>query len=210
MIKERTLLLFMAIGSVAARPAPSLNGWRDGGVSAERRAARRIGLRPFADRASLRAAVARGLLVSIPERGAGYVLDSRIGELAGGDRLLYRTAFPTTGRFIRWFARRVSRQRGDTVRVTSLVRTRDYQRRLRRINGNAAESTSSHEFGTTVDFSKIGIQPAALCCARALLLGAERRGVVLATEETAQSVFHVMVFPSFRPYNDALPAACNK
>lgn len=193
---QRTLFVFGFVAAAASdAQAASLHATRDGGARQERAAARRLKLRPFQNSHDLRRAIARGELVSVPDSGPGFVLDPEIGSIAGASAELFRYARPLTIAFVRWFASVVNRRSGDTFRVTSLVRTTAYQRLLRRRNGNAARGTSSHEFGTTADLSKVGVSRAGLRCARDLLLRLENRGVVLATEEVAQSVFHVMVIP---------------
>lgn len=209
-ITKRTLVVFsvVVVGAFEAEAA-SLLAARDGGVRHERITADRLGLRPYRNAASLRAAINRGELVPLPTGGTGFVLDPEIGSIAGDNAVLFRHARPETVAFVEWFAGVVARRSGDIFKVTSLVRTTAYQRLLRRGNGNAARGTSSHEFGTTADLSKVGISRAGLRCARALLLRLESGRVILATEEINQSVFHVMVLPGFRSPDDRyLPAAC--
>ena len=47
------------------------------------------------------------------------------------------------------------------LEVTSALRTTEHQRRLARVNTNAARGASSHEFGTTVDLSYAAFAPPA-------------------------------------------------
>ncbi len=47
------------------------------------------------------------------------------------------------------------------VEITSAYRTAEHQRRLRRVNANAAAGVSSHEYGTTVDLSYAAFAPPA-------------------------------------------------
>ncbi|MEZ4425768.1 MAG: DUF5715 family protein [Gemmatimonadota bacterium] len=47
------------------------------------------------------------------------------------------------------------------IEVTSALRTTEHQRRLARVNTNAATGVSSHEFGTTVDISYAAFNPPA-------------------------------------------------
>lgn len=82
------------------------------------------------------------------------------------------------------------------IKVNSAVRTEVYQRQLRKHNPNAV-ILSSHVFGCTVDIAKLGHTKAQLDELRRILLELEGKGLIEATEEHRQSVFHVMVFKKY-------------
>lgn len=168
-----------------------------GGVRSERRAARHFGLERLATERALRAAIARGDLVRVPDVGANFFLDP--GLAAGEpDPSLYRHARPNVLRFIERLADQYRHRFNKLLQVNSLVRTAAYHRALRRRNGNATRGVSSHEYGTTVDISKLALSARGASWIRTVLLSLERRGLILATEEHAQAVFHVMVLPTYR------------
>jgi hypothetical protein len=81
--------------------------------------------------------------------------------------------------------------------VTSLVRTVDQQRRLRRHNGNAApaegEITSSHLAGISVDFGKAPMAPRERRWFDQYVLELQQQGLVEAAEERRQACYHIMV-----------------
>lgn len=94
-----------------------------------------------------------------------------------------------------------------SIQINSAVRTVEYQKRLRRRNANAApiegEKTSSHLTGSTVDIAKLGMSKKQLEWMRTYLLRLEKCGLIEATEEFNQAVFHVMVFKHYSaPEND--------
>lgn len=87
-------------------------------------------------------------------------------------------------------------RRTGKIKITSAVRTDVYQRELRKKNPNAVP-LSSHVFGCTVDITKLKHSKAELKVLRKFLLELEGAGLIEATEETRQSVFHIMVFKKY-------------
>ncbi len=89
------------------------------------------------------------------------------------------------------------------IQVTSLVRTAEQQKKLRRRNKNAApqdgETASTHMTGTTVDILKRGLTKKEKKWIEAYFLPLRNRGAIDPIEERRQPVFHVMVFNT---YND--------
>lgn len=87
---------------------------------------------------------------------------------------------------------------GTRLQINSATRTVLYQKRLRKRNANAAEAegdtASSHLTGATVDIAKLKMTKVELEWMRAYLLELEKCGLIEATEEFNQAVFHVMVF----------------
>lgn len=82
------------------------------------------------------------------------------------------------------------------IKITSAVRTEEYQRQLRKRNPNAIER-SSHVFGCTVDIAKKGHTAAQLNAMRRYLLMLKGTGVIESIEEHNQACFHVMVFRKY-------------
>ena len=87
------------------------------------------------------------------------------------------------------------------LQVNSAVRTIAYQASLTRHNGNAAptdgDRASSHIVGSTVDIAKKFMTLDEIRWMQVSLLDLERQGLVEATEEHNQSVFHIMVFKRY-------------
>ena len=81
----------------------------------------------------------------------------------------------------------------------SAVRTQEYQWKLQEHNGNAT-NRSSHIFGSTVDIAKKGMSRKSIQWMRHYLLRFEKMGLIEATEEFHQAVFHVMVFKAYENY----------
>jgi hypothetical protein len=124
----------------------------------------------------------------------------------------YLHAIPSRLRYLRPWARlfltRLSRQfhaRFHTrLRVTGLIRTAHYQRRLDVVNANAASATgperSSHLTGATLDISKRFMSRAGQRWMRQVLSELRAQGVLYAIEEYHQPCFHVMVYRSYLDY----------
>jgi hypothetical protein len=90
--------------------------------------------------------------------------------------------------------------------ATSLVRTVDQQRRLRRVNGNAApqegDTASTHLTGVTVDLLKRGMTRQQHKWLEDYFLQLKDAGLVEPIEERRQPVFHVVVFDGYSDYHD--------
>lgn len=89
------------------------------------------------------------------------------------------------------------------LQVNSAVRTVKFQRRLIRVNGNAAPATgeiaSPHLMGATIDIGKKGLSISEVAWMRAYLLPLEQDGKIDVEEEFYQSCFHITVYKSYLP-----------
>jgi hypothetical protein len=85
--------------------------------------------------------------------------------------------------------------------VTSLVRTVEQQRKLRRRNGNAApqegETASTHLTGVTVDILERGLNRKQMNWLNEYFMPLKRAGLIDPIEERRQPVFHVVVFNTY-------------
>jgi hypothetical protein len=114
-------------------------------------AARRNGVGPVRDSAHLAALVGRGDLVRLPDSTRWWVLrelDGSMPYVTPGTQ----TALEEIGRL---FHARLDEHGLPPFRldITSVLRTGQQQAALRRRNRNASATTSSHEFGTTLDIA---------------------------------------------------------
>ncbi len=124
----------------------------------------------------------------------------------------YIHEIPPSGRFLRpWaklFLTRLSAQYrkrfGKPMRITSLLRTAEHQKRLMRSNGNAAEPAgpkrSAHLTGASIDISKKGMTGAERSWIRNVLTHVRDKGHIFAIEEFQQPNFHVLVYRSYQQY----------
>lgn len=179
---------------------------------------------PLAQAASLRATTASPILQNEKanadhlsrfedqEMLARWVRLELMVPLSANSSHYYFHEVPSRNRYLRpWarlFVQRLSRQFHarfkKPLRVTSLVRTEEYQKALRRRNGNASpasgEKRSSHLTGAAIDFSKKGMTRAQITWMRRSLSTIMDRGHVFALEEFQQPVFHVLVHRSYDDY----------
>jgi uncharacterized protein YcbK (DUF882 family) len=90
----------------------------------------------------------------------------------------------------------------NPIVITSLSRSAEYQKKLRKKNGNASQifegSGSAHSAGAAVDIKKRGLSARELKWIRNYLLEQEEAGLVEATEEYIQPNFHVMVLADYK------------
>lgn len=113
------------------------------------------------------------------------------------------------------FLERLSRQYrarfGSTMRITSLVRTEDHQRKLQRRNPNAAapegEKRSAHLTGACLDISKKGMTRAQMRWVRQVLSSLKEKGYLYAIEEFTIPNFHIMVHRDYPNYVEMLTQA---
>lgn len=112
------------------------------------------------------------------------------------------------------FLERLSRQyhsrHRQPLRVTSLLRTSDYQKRLSGRNGNAAAAEgpkrSAHLTGACMDISKKGMTRAQQAWVREVLASLKAKGYLYAVEEFKQPVFHILVHRNYEDYVDEVVA----
>ena len=159
------------------------------------------GLERILDDADLEDRIAHGSLVPVPVSGALHV-NTDLPENR-------RYCRPWTARFLTDLARAHSaRFVGGALEVTSAVRTVEYQRRLRMINGNAAAAdgdiASPHLTGGTIDIAKEGMTAREIGWIRAWLIPLEQQGKIDVEEEFRQSCFHISVYKS---YSEPKPAS---
>jgi hypothetical protein len=85
--------------------------------------------------------------------------------------------------------------------VSSAVRTVQYQKQLRRVNGNAADAegdiVSPHLTGATIDIAKSGFTRRELAWMRVHLLTIQNAGKIDVEEEFRQACFHITVYRSY-------------
>lgn len=194
----RAIVMLVFLPLAARGQTVSLSGAADSALAREVEAAARFELTRLEDQAHLRRFIGEGLLVRVPNSGRGFVIDYRIGGRATANRHLYRYARPYTRCFIERLADQYRRKFGGRLHVNSLVRTCRYQERLAHGNDNAVScDQSSHVTGATVDIGYIGIPRRGRRWIEGVLLELERAGLVQATKERGQAVYHVMVYPTY-------------
>ncbi len=132
---------------------------------------------------------ANGFLVGLPETGEVRVDPRLEPEL--------RFCRPWVREFLLKFGSDFYGRFKKAIQVNSAARTVKYQKKLRKTNPNAADTSgptaSSHLTGATVDIAKLGYASAEVRWMRKYLFNLEKSGKILATEEYEQLVFHVMV-----------------
>jgi hypothetical protein len=121
----------------------------------------------------------------------------------------HRYCRPWTARFLADLARAHQAAFHEAIQVNSAVRTVDYQKRLMRTNGNAADAegdiVSPHLTGATIDIAKQGLSRNEISWMRRQLLGLQQAGKIDVEEEFAQACFHITVYKSYT----ALPTGRN-
>jgi hypothetical protein len=149
--------------------------------------------------ADLHDRIARGLLVHVPE-SASLAVNPTLPE----DRRYCR---PWTAGFLIGFARAFHAEFHAPIIVSSAVRTVEYQMRLMRINGNAADAegdiVSPHLTGATIDIAKSGLSRRELQWMRRELLAYQNAGLIDVEEEFHQRCFHITVY---RPGSPVSPS----
>jgi uncharacterized protein YcbK (DUF882 family) len=184
-----------------------------GALEKQKKMADREKLPKIKDDKALRSLKRQGKLRSLPSNDC-VAIDPRLGTK-------WRAGDEEVVDFLRWFGCDVKRHTGKSIRVTSAVRTLEKQKALRgRGNRNATlPDKSSHVRGATVDIAKTDrvpgwiktkhgkkrglvavprYTPKQLAWMREHLLALEREGLIEATEEFRQPVFHIMVFRKFQ------------
>jgi hypothetical protein len=152
------------------------------------------GLERIQDDADLSDRIAHGSLVPVPV-SSGLRINTDLPENR-------RYCRPWTAKFLSDLSSAHSRQfSGASVEVTSAVRTVEYQRRLRHINGNAAAAdgdiASPHLTGGTIDIAKKGLTAREIGWLRSWLMPLEQQGKIDVEEEFRQSCFHISVYKSY-------------
>ena len=159
------------------------------------------GLTRIEDDADLDRMRAAHLLLPLPD----------IAALEVNDELPYnrRYARPWTVKFVGDIARSFYARFHEPLRLSSAVRTVDFQLRLQRVNGNAAavdgDTASPHLTGQAVDFGKSGMSREEIAWMRLYLLPLMQAGKVDVEEEFQQACFHISVYGSYMPRKHATP-----
>ena len=152
------------------------------------------GLERIQDDADLNNRIASGALVPVPVDGW-----LRINVDLPENRRYCR---PWTADFLRALAEaHAGAFPSSPLEVTSAVRTVEYQRRLQRVNGNAAAAdgdlASPHLTGGTIDLGKKGMSRREIAWMRNWLMPLQQAGKIDVEEEFRQSCFHISVYKSF-------------
>ena len=159
------------------------------------------GLERILDDADLEDRISHGSLVPVPVSASLHV-NTDLPENR-------RYCRPWTAKFLTDLSRAHSvRFASGAIEVTSAVRTVEYQRQLRHINGNAAAAdgdiASPHLTGGTIDIAKAGMSAREIGWIRAWLIPLEQQGKIDVEEEFRQSCFHISVYKS---YTEPKPAS---
>ncbi|MGH9587003.1 MAG: DUF5715 family protein [Acidobacteriaceae bacterium] len=112
-----------------------------------------------------------------------------------------RCTRPWTAKFLTDLARAHYVRFDRSLQINSAVRTVRFQRRLIRVNGNAAPASgdiaSPHLMGATIDIAKKGLSLSEVAWMRAYLLPLQEEGKIDVEEEFYQSCFHITVYKSY-------------
>jgi hypothetical protein len=152
------------------------------------------GLERILDDADLEDRIAHGSLVPLPVTNI-----LRVNSDLPENRKYCR---PWTAKFLTDLSRAHGQMfSGSAIEVTSAVRTVEYQKHLRHINGNAAAAdgdvASPHLTGGTIDIGKTGMSAREIGWLRAWLIPLEQAGKIDVEEEFKQSCFHISVYKSY-------------
>lgn len=135
----------------------------------------------------------RGSLVRVPESAA-----LAVNPALPDNRRYCR---PWTADFLTELAHAHRTQFHTPLMVSSAVRTVEYQMRLMRINGNAADAegdiVSPHLTGATIDIAKSGLSRRELQWMRSELVAYQNAGVIDVEEEFHQRCFHITVYKNY-------------
>lgn len=173
---------------------PPLRGSRESLIRQNERSEAE-GLERIEDEADLNDRIARKLLVALPVSSALTVNENLPEE--------FRYCRPWTARFLADLARAHDAVFHRPIVVSSAVRTIAYQRRLERVNGNAAPAegdiVSPHLTGGTIDVAKQGLPRHELAWMRAWLGDLQAAGKIDVEEEFHQACFHITVYRNYVP-----------
>lgn len=118
----------------------------------------------------------------------------------------HRYCRPWTESFLQDLGEAYYKEFGQPIQVNSAVRTMEYQRKLRRHNGNAApesgEIASSHLGGLTVDINRRGLSRQQHQFIVDYLLNLREEGIIEVAEERRQPVFHVMISERYSEWRE--------
>lgn len=213
-VRSRWLLLaaaafsLLASQDVAAQRPRALMG-TPAKLARQNRLADDYDLSRMDDPAEVRRLISSGRLVAIPRSGRGYYVDETLGRAYGPrKRTVLFYARPWVLRFLKAEGRRFrSAFPGRRLKVSSLVRTEEYQEILTHRNVNAArgedpDRRSPHLTGAAVDISKKGMTAREIAWLRRRLVALQARGWIVGTEEMATNTFHIFVTPEYGRVED--------
>lgn len=151
------------------------------------------GLSRIQDQAELLDMEAAGKLVPIPVSAA-----LQVNASLPPDRRYCR---PWTARFLAALARSHYARFHRPIEIDSAVRTVSFQRRLLRINGNAAPAegdlASPHLSGAAIDIGKKGMRFSEISWMRGWLLPIQTADKIDVEEEFRQACFHIDVYRGY-------------
>lgn len=195
---KRTLLLLAACLSLTlAASAASLRATRKSQLVQNQRADEDR-LSRMEDDSMTERFVRLKLLEPVPTKTSAYYLHA----VREDNRYLR----PWTKLFLSRLSTQYRARFGKPLRVTSLLRTAEYQRSLQRRNGNAAADDgpkrSAHLTGASLDISKKGMTGAQRQWLKNVLVSLHNGGHIYAIEEFQQPVFHILVHRQYENYVD--------
>jgi len=160
------------------------------------------GLERILDDSDLNNRIAAGSLVPVPVSSSLHINS----DLPGNRRYCR----PWTARFLTDLSRaHAAKFAGSMLEVTSAVRTVEYQRHLRLVNGNAAAAdgdvASPHLTGGTIDIGKNGLSSREIGWIRAWLIPLEQKGLIDVEEEFKQACFHISVYRKYAEARQGVP-----
>ena len=153
------------------------------------------GLERILDEGDLADRIERHELISIPASSSLLVNTSL--------PVAHRYCRPWTARFLTDFSRAHAARFDSPLLVSSAVRTVEYQKRLQRINGNAAAAegdiVSPHLTGATIDIAKGTMSRQEVGWVRSWLMPLQAAGKLDVEEEFQQACFHITVYKTYAP-----------
>jgi hypothetical protein len=192
-------LLTAPLCGARGRVAESLLVARESSQAIQNARADAFHLTRLTDLAMVREFSAEGRLVPVPAATTYYYVDGVSAD--------YRYLRPWSKLFLDRISRDYYERFGEPLRVTSMLRTVQLQRRLTYTNPNAADATgadrSTHLTGATLDISKKLMDYRGVLWMRSMLIHLREQGYLYAIEEFQEPCFHVMVFPTYRDYTGA-------
>jgi hypothetical protein len=151
------------------------------------------GLERILDDSDLNSRIAAGSLVPVPVSSSLHI-NNDLPENR-------RYCRPWTAKFLTDISRAHTAKFGGQLQVTSAVRTVEYQRHLRLVNGNAAAAdgdvASPHLTGGAIDIGKNGLTSREIGWIRSWLIPLEQKGLIDVEEEFKQSCFHISVYRAY-------------
>ena len=147
------------------------------------------------DEDDLKDRIANKVLVPVPV-SATLTVNSNLPET-------HRYCRPWTATFLSDLAQAHAERFEEPLKVTSAVRTVEYQKQLMQVNGNATQAegdiVSPHLTGATIDIGKNTMSRAELAWMRNYLEKLQLEGKIDVEEEFHQACFHITVYRSYVP-----------